>query len=127
MKLIREQKRVQVVTLKNEGLKNKEVAKKTGLSVSGIQKIMRTVKKTNSFKERPRSGRPSKLTDRNKRKILNILKMKEATSAISISKVLKRYHDVDVSSDTIFRVLKSFGYACRVKRKTVVWRKPRLQ
>jgi transposase len=131
MNMNREQKRVQVVSLKREGLTNKEISNKTALSVSGIQKIMRNVKKTNSFKDQQRSGRPPKMNERNKRRTLRILKYKEARTATGISKVLKRYHDVDVSRQTVARVLKSFGYACRVKKKkpklTVKHKKHRLE
>jgi transposase len=119
------------MTLKKEGLVNKEIAKKTGLSIRGIRKIATNVKKTNSFKDKPRSGRPQKMNERNKRRTLRILKNKEATTATGISKVLKKYHDVDISRYTVARVLKSFGYACRVKKKkpklTIKHKKDRLE
>jgi transposase len=117
MEMTQEQKRVQVMTLKKEGLFNKEISQKIGLSVRGIQKIMKTVNRTNSCKDKPRSGRPQKLNDRNKRLIKNILKKKEATTATTISKVLKTSHNIDVSRFTVARVLKSFGFACRIKKK----------
>jgi transposase len=110
-----------VVTMKNLGVSNEEIAVTTGLSVRGIQKINKTVKQTNSFKDRPRKGRPSKLTDRNKRAAVKILNKKEATTATAISKALKTSHNIQVSRKTVARALKSCGYSCRIKKK-----KPRL-
>jgi transposase len=117
MNLTRQEKRVQVVTLKQQGLSNAEIVLATGLSVRGIQKINVTVKQTNSFKDRPRSGRPAKLTDRNKRAIAKMVKKKETSSATAISRALKTSHSITVSPDTVKRALRSLGYACRIKKK----------
>lgn len=121
MQLTREQKRVVAMTLKKQGMINKEIGKKTGLTVRAIQYMNKKVKKTHSFKDQSRIGRPEKLTDRNKRLILRILKKKEGSTATQITKVLKTSHNIDISRFTVSRVLKSFGYACRIKKK-----KPRL-
>ena len=115
--MTRQEKRAQVTALKNQGISNQEIAVATGLSVRGIQKIFKTVKQTNSFKDRPRQGRPPKLTDRNKRATIRILKKNEASTATAISKVLKTSHKIQVSRQTVARALKSFGYACRIKKK----------
>ncbi len=108
MEMSREEKRVQVTTLKNEGFTNKKISQKTGLTVRGIQKICKTVKQTNSFKDRPRSGRPEKLDVRSKRTILRILKR---TTATAISKVLKSSFEIKISRYTVSGVLNSFGYS----------------
>jgi transposase len=117
MEMTRQERRVQVLTLKNQGVSNQDIAVTTGLSVRGIQKIFKTVKQTNSFKDRPRKGRPQKLTDRNKRAITRMLKKKEATTATALSKALKRSQEIQVSRFTVARALKSLGYACRIKKK----------
>ena len=117
MNLTRQEKRAQVVALKNQGISNNEIAVATGLSVSGIQKINRRVKHTHSFKDQPRSGRPAKLTDRNKRMIARMVKKKETSTASAISKALKTTHSIAVSADTVKRSLKSLGCACRIKKK----------
>ena len=117
MEMTRQEKRAQVTALKNQGVSNQEIAVATGLSVSGIQKIFRTVKQTNSFKDRPRSGRPPKLSDRNNRTIVRMLKNKETQTATNISKALKTSHKIEVSRFTVARALKSLGYACRIKKK----------
>jgi transposase len=121
MEMTQQEKRAQVVVLKEQGIANKEIVAATGLSVRAIQYINKNVKQTHSFKDRPRSGRPPKLTDRNKRTIARMVKKKETSTATAISKALKSSHQITVSPDTVKRSLKSFGYACRIKKK-----KPRL-
>jgi len=113
----RQEKRIQVMTLKNQGVSNKEVAQITGLSVRGIQKIKNTVNHTHSFKDKPRTGRPPKLTERNKRTTVRLMKKKDASTATAVSKVLKTSHNVNVSRQTVSRAFKSFGFSCRIKKK----------
>ena len=117
MNLTRQEKRAQVVALKQQGILNNDIAVATGLTVRGIQKINCTVKHTHSFKDRPRSGRPEKLTDRNKRTLAKMVKKKETSNASAISRALKTTHSIAVSPDTVRRSLKSLGYACRIKKK----------
>ena len=94
--MTRQERRVQVVSMKDAGMTNKEIAFKTGLTVRGIQKIFRNVKETKSFKDRPRKGRPHKLTARNKSQMVRMIKKKEATTATTISKALKTHHNIQV-------------------------------
>ena len=112
-----QERRVKVVTMKELGSSNQAIALATGLTVRGVQKIIKTVKETHSFKDRPRSGRPRKLTDRNKRAIVKMINKTQATTATAIAKALKTELNIQVSHDTVSRALKSVGYACRVKQK----------
>ena len=109
MNLTRQEKRAQAVALKQQGISNNDIAVATGLSVRGIQKINRRVKHTHSFKDQPRSGRPAKLTDRNKRMIARMVKKKETSTASAISRALKTTHSISVCPDTVKRSLKSLG------------------
>jgi transposase len=117
MKLSRHEKRVQVMTLSKQGISNKEIAKITGLTVRGIQHIKKRVNHTHSFQDKPRTGRPHKLTERNKRLIPKLLKKKETKTATAISKSLKIHNNINVSRKTVSRALKSMGYSCRIKKK----------
>jgi transposase len=119
--LTKENRRVKIVTLKEEGLSLKQIAEKTNSHRRTVQRICKTVRETNSFKDRPRSGRPPLLNERDKRVIARIIQKKEASNAESIRKVANLHYEIDVSRDTISRALTSFGYAARVKAK-----KPRL-
>src|SRR5690349_19495866 len=117
MKLSRQEKRVQVMTLSKQGVSNREIAKITGLTVRGIQHIKKRVNLTHSFKDRPRSGRPRKLTERNKRLISKLLKKKETRTATTIAKSLKTHNNINVCRRTVSNALKTMGYSCRIKKK----------
>ena len=115
--LTREQNRVKIITLKEEGLTLKEIMDRTGSDRRTIQRVCNAYRETGSFQDRSRPGRPKKLNDRQKRVIVRILRKGEATNAESIRKVAKAHHEIDVSRDTIARALDSSGYAVRVKCK----------
>ena len=106
----RVEKRIQVVTLKKEGYPLRYITQKTGVSRRGVQKICKRFLETNSYKDKPRSGRPEKLSEREKRIIVNILKRKEAKTATKIQETLNTSHDIVVSRKTVARTLNSFGY-----------------
>jgi len=115
--LTREQNRVKIVALKEEGLTLAQIINRTGSDRRTIQRVWKKFKKNGSYEDQPRSGRPTKLNDREKRKVAQILRKGEATNAEAIRKVAKAHHEIDVSRDTVARTLASFGYAARVKCK----------
>ncbi len=94
-----------------------QIINRTGSDRRTIQRVWKKFKKNGSYEDQPRSGRPTKLNDREKRKVAQILRKGEATNAEAIRKVAKAHHEIDVSRDTIARTLASFGYAARVKCK----------
>src|SRR5215207_7972230 len=100
-KLIREQTRVQIVALKNEGLSLKEISQKTGKHRRTIQRICKRVEETKSFKDKQRSGRPKVLDERKRRIIARILEKSNIKTAEQVRKEAKQFHNIDVSRDTI--------------------------
>lgn len=78
-----------------------------------------------------RSGRPKKLTPREERFIVNIIKKNQKTTSSEISSQLEEYFNNSVSHRTVRRVLHRAGYRARVPRKkphiTKVNRMKRLQ
>jgi transposase len=116
-KLSRENLRVQIVTLREQGLSLKEIEKKTGKHRFTISRICKSVQKTKSFKEKPRAGRPNMLDDRKKRILARILRTSKVKTAEHVRKEAKQFHNIDVSRDTVARALKSMGYVARVKKK----------
>jgi transposase len=115
--LTRVQRRVKIVTLKNEGLTLSRIKAKTGADRRTIQRVCKKVLKTGSFADKPHTGRKPLLDDRQKRVIVQILRKKEASNAETIRKEAKAKHGIDVSRDTIARALKSFGFVARIKEK----------
>ncbi len=116
-RLTREQRRVKIFTLKEEGFSLAEIITKSGADRRTVQRVCNNVRETGSFKDKPRSGRPPLLNERNKRTVANILRRGEASNAQAVSKVARVHHNIDVGRKTIARALNSFGYVARVKVK----------
>ncbi len=117
----REQRRVKIVTLRDEGFSVKEIAERTGADRRTVQRVCKRVKETGTFKEKHRSGRPALLDARKRRIIARILQRIDTKNAEAVRKEAKTHHNIEVSRDTISRALKTMGYIARVKFK-----KPRL-
>lgn len=113
----REQRRLKIVTLRDEGFSVKEIAKRTGADRRTVQRVCKRVKDTGNFKEKHRTGRPALLDARKRRIIARILQRIETKNAEAVRKEAKTLHNIDVSRDTISRALKSMGYIARVKFK----------
>jgi len=115
--LNREQQRIQVWTLREEGLSWNQIATRTGKDRKNCRNICKRVKETGTFKDKPRSGRPSKLTDRDRRHIVGILRKSNEKSVEAVRKEAATIINTKVCHNTIAKVLKESGYVCRVKKK----------
>lgn len=127
----REQKRVQIVTLKEAGLSVNQIAKKTSTDRRTVQRVCKRVAKIGYYKDMPRSGRPSKLSARDKRVVTRLLNNGSAKNATDIKKKLKTDYNIDVHRDTVANTLRSLGYVARIKQKkpslTLQHKKKRLE
>jgi len=112
-RLNREQQRVQVYTLRQQGLSWGKIAKQTKKTRATVFKMVRRVKENKGFKEKPRSGRPRKLSERDNRKVVSVLRKSPKKSLEAVRKVAKADHKIDVSRYTIRRILRSSDSASR--------------
>jgi transposase len=117
LKLNREQERIRVWTLREEGLSWSQIATRTGKNRKSCRRICKRVKETGSFKDKPHTGRPSKLTDRDRRHIVGILRNNKEKNAEAIRKEAAATFNVKLCRNSIAKVLKESGYVCRVKKK----------
>jgi hypothetical protein len=69
------------------------------------------------FKDKPRSGRPCKLTDRDRRHVIETLRKSKVKTAEAVRKEAATYLNIRVCRKTIAKVFKEAGFVCRVKRK----------
>ena len=113
----RENIRALIWGLRNAGLSWKEVAQNVGKTRRAVRFIYQTVRKNASFKEKSRSGRPKKLSDRDRRKVIEILRKAKVKTAEAVRKEAAIAHEINVSVSTIRRAFKECGYVARVKRK----------
>ena len=72
---------------------------------------------TGSVKDKKRIGRPSILTKRNERTIIRRIMSNDCTTAVDVKRSLKVNEKIEVSANTIRRVLKRNGLRSRVKQK----------
>ncbi len=130
LELNREQTRVKIHSLRQSGQTWIEIGAATGKSEDNARQIYGRVVKNNSFKEKARAGRPRKLSDRDRRLIVGILRKSAVKSPERVRKEATIHHNIDVSASTVRRAFKESGYVARVKRKkpflTVEHRKKRL-
>ncbi len=117
VKLSKEQLRIKVWTLKEEGLSFKKIAQKIGKPHQTISKICKRIQETKHFKDRPRSGRPKLLDERKKRILCRILNKTEIKTATNVQKEAQQDYNIVASRKTVARALNTMGYASRLKRK----------
>ncbi|HYN44572.1 MAG TPA: IS630 family transposase [Candidatus Limnocylindrales bacterium] len=113
----REQTRVKIHSLRESGKTWREIAEATGKSKETVRKIYGRVVKNNSFKEKPRTGRPRKLSERDRRVIVSILRKSEIKTPERVRKEASAHHNIDISESTVRRAFKESGFVARVKKK----------
>jgi transposase len=117
LQLNREQQRIAVWTLRGEGLSWNQIAKRTGKDRTTCLRICKRIKETSSFKDKARTGRPRIFTDRDRRRIVRILRKSKVKTAEAVRKEVASNLNIKVCHNTIAKTLREFGYVCRVKRK----------
>jgi transposase len=115
--LNREAERVNIWTLREQGLSWNKIVQKTGKDRKTVRRICKRVKESGSFKDKSRSGRPSKLSERDCRLIVGVLRKSPKKTAESVRKQVLVSHNIKVCRKTIAKVLKESGYVARVKRE----------
>jgi transposase len=100
------------------GFASREIAAKIGCgSHTTILRLKKKYEETGNVKDKQRPGRPPKLNERNERTIIRRLLTGECTTAVSLTKSIQVNEDIEVSAETIRRVLRKNGFAARAKRK----------
>lgn len=106
-----------ILKLRNEGKSLREIAKTMGRSHSSIQYVIKNFQSTGSILSKARTGRPSKLTEREKRTILASVKENPRITASKISENLRESFSKHIHEDTVRKILKKNDYHGRVARR----------
>lgn len=80
--------------MRKAGLLKEEIASQLGKSLPWVQKWLRCEREGENLEDRPRSGRPTKLTNGVKKKIVKLLENKNVGS---VRKVKRKLEDSGVS------------------------------
>lgn len=117
VQLTSEQRAQAIILLKN-GFASREIAAKVGCkSHTTISRLKKKYEETGKVENKPGSGRPRKLNERDERSLIRRLMTKECTTAVQLQKSLKTSDNIEVSTNTVRRALKRNGLVARVKRK----------
>lgn len=98
-----------------------EISELTSRSRSTIQRTISRFRDEGQIESKPRSGRPSKLTLRDKRTIKRIVDQEPFISAKKISSHLGMHNDITVHPETVRRVIVDIGFkSCTPRKKPFV-------
>lgn len=106
-----------VLRLHQENKSYAEIAKVINRSRYTIRNIIKRFQGGNSLRNRHRTGRPRKITEREERKIVRTVKKKPKITASEISAMLRADDNLNVHSETVRRALKRAGLSSRIARK----------
>ncbi len=110
-----------IVALHKDGVGFKKIAKALKLSCSTVAKTIQWFKRTGSTQNKPRHGRPKKLSARAQCHIQRLYLGNRRVSAASIAAEVKGEGGQHVSAQTIRRTLHQIGlHACRPRRKPLL-------
>lgn len=80
-KVTREFQRAQCIALRKVGMTYRQIGEQVGLSRSSVQRALERFQATGGFQDRPRSGRPKKLNERNVRMLKHLVKDDDSRSS----------------------------------------------
>ncbi len=110
-----------IVALHKDGIGYKKIAKTLKLSCSMVAKTIQRFNRTGSTQNRPRHGRPKKLSARAQRHIQRLCLGNRRMSAASIAAEVEGVGGQPVSAQTIRRTLHQIGlHGCRPRRKPLL-------
>jgi transposase len=114
MKPISADKRNNIIRLLEDGLSSREIATLVGLHRSTIDSIRKQVMPD---APKPASGRPAKLSARDRRNLARLVTSGKADTAVQLQKELRSTAGIHVSAQTVRNALKGEGLKAAVKRK----------
>lgn len=113
-----ERKRWYVVSLYKEGLtETHQITRRTGYSRKFVRDTINRFLETGGVEDRPRSGRPRKLSSSDLRSIKRSMSQKKTGSTRKTQQRLKRKRGVEVHDTTVWRATKRLKMSYRIRPK----------
>ena len=120
-KELSEQLKKRIIALHKDGLGYKKIANTLKMSCSTVAKIIQRFFRTGSTRNRPRQGRPKKLSPRAQRHIQRLISKNRRARASSIAAEVAEVGCQPVSAQTIRRTLHQIGlYGRRPRQKPLL-------
>lgn len=114
MKPIAYETRNNIISLLDTGLPSRQIASRVGVSRSTIDRLRSTVRPTIN---KHKGGRPSMLSVVDRRRVTRMVTSGVSTTAAQASRELRQSTEINVSAQTVRRILKSSGLKAVVKKK----------
>jgi transposase len=102
---------------RDDGLGYKAIAGKLEIPVSTVESIVQKFKNTGSIKDRPRSGRPRKLSEKSVKYLANVVRRQPHLHSKELVSTLQSQGIAEVGARTVRHVLQQNGLLGRVARK----------
>jgi len=112
-----------MVRMSTNGHSVRKIAQTLTLSPSTVGYVLKKWKSTGDTANKPRKGRPRKITATVARALVREVKKEPRTTCTSLKKQLQQTADLNVSAETVRRVLRSSGLNGRVARKKPLLKK----
>lgn len=112
-----EEERKIIINLRNTNKTIKEISEIVKRPKSTITSILHRFDGCTNYKNKDRDGRPKKLTERESRKLIQIVKKNPKITSSKIAGQIKEMTGKDIHPRTVRRTLHSAGYSARVCRK----------
>jgi transposase len=117
MEYTRQDLRAAVWGLREAGHTWNEIATTLDRSKESVRSIYRRLANKENFQDKFHTGRPSILSDRDRRVLVGILRKLKRKTATEVQKEAAAHYNINVSVSTVKRHLKKSGYVARVKVK----------
>ena len=116
MKAISVTTRNDILSLIEQGISSRAIAKRVSVSHMTVSRIRHEAAKSDRQAKR---GRPAKLSSQDKRKLVRLVTSGEAETAVKATKVLLASTNIKASSQTVRRALKDAGFRSADPREIV--------
>ena len=113
----KEKLRLKVARLHNQSLNDDTVARKLKVTPEFVRNTLLRLNDIGGIKDRPRSGRPSKLTASDKKRLVKQAKGHERRSTRKIAATFKTSKSEKIGRDTVRSTLKEQGLIPHRKKK----------
>ena len=106
---IGEDKRIQIISLRDKGLSLKDIAIQTKVNLNTLNSVLIKWKLHHTIKDLPKTGRPTKLDQRTERRLARMVQIGEVGTATELAHVAVSHNMPHVSARTMRRVLHKQG------------------
>jgi transposase len=111
------QKKARIAALLSTGLSNRDIARRERVSHTTVSRLRHVDHADEDYEDTSRSGRPRLLTERHERLIVRMVASGKCRTAVDVQSHLRTEDNVNVSVNTVRRVLHRGGLVSRVRRR----------